>query len=181
MANVLRDGNILRDFAVFIEGYGMVGTCPSFQPPEMKIQVEEFRGGGMDGVVEVPMGIEKIEFDFDLHVWDDTVFSHFGFGPGRQDRVFIFRGYLLSPQGTERPALITTNGFVRDIKPGKVEPGKKSEHTISFSAYFYQLQIDGTVILEADLYTKTYITGGAGGEGDVQVGARGIIGFDMGG
>ena len=48
----------------------------------------------MDGTVEMPMGIEKIEFDFELHTWDEQVWTQLGYGPGSLDVPIFFRGYL---------------------------------------------------------------------------------------
>jgi phage tail tube protein FII len=47
----LRDSNIFQDFTVWIQDVGKIGEAPEFQPPEINIAVEEFRGGGMDGTV----------------------------------------------------------------------------------------------------------------------------------
>lgn len=184
MPNNLRDGNILRDFGVFLNSYGMIGTCPSFSPPEIKVQVEEFRGGGMDAVVEVPMGIEKLECEFDLHVWDQAALSTLGFGPGRQDVILRMAGYLLSPLGTEQPAEVVLQGFVREMNAGKIEPGSKSEWTIAFSAHYYHLMVAGEITTLIDIYNKSVQYGAGGGigvggpAGDVQQTARGMVGFD---
>jgi hypothetical protein len=70
----LRDSNIFQDFTVWINDVGKIGEA---RVPAARDQhpVEEFRGGGMDGTVEIPMGIEKIEFDFELHTWDAQVWT----------------------------------------------------------------------------------------------------------
>lgn len=171
----LRDGLILQDFTVFIQGVGKIGICPSFTPPEINVQVEEFRGGGMDGVVEVPLGLEKIELDFDLHTWDADTFSHLGFGVGRQDVELMFRGYVFTPTGTEESVYISLRGFVRNIKAGQIEPGKKAEHTISFSAHYYLHEVAGAPVIEIDLYNKVYRMSGQ----DIQAAARATLGFGL--
>jgi len=91
----LRDSNIFQDFTVWIRDIGKIGECPNFQPPEINIHTEEFRGGGMDGTVEIPMGVEKIEFDFSLHTWDEQVWQNLGYGPGSIDVPIWFRGTAL--------------------------------------------------------------------------------------
>src|ERR1700747_1033354 len=119
MAN-LRDSNIFQDFTVWIQDVGKIGEAPEFQPPEINISTEEFRGGGMDGTVEIPFGIEKIEFDFSLHTWDEDIWSNLGYGPGSLDVPIWFRGYLLTPMGIEKSVLIETRSLIKAIKPGKV-------------------------------------------------------------
>src|SRR5438874_1000578 len=93
----LKDNFILTDFTVWINGVGKIGESPGFQPPNIQLQVEEFRGGGMDVTVELPFGIEKLEFEFDLHTWDASVFQSMGYGPGALDCPINFQGYLKTP------------------------------------------------------------------------------------
>ena len=169
----LRDANIFQDFTVWINDVGKLGEAPSFQPPELNIQTEEFRGGGMDGSVEVPMGIEKIEFDFDLHTWDEDMWENLGYGPGSMDVPVTFRGYLLTPGGTEKGVIIETRALLKSIKTNKVEAGKKVDMTIHLAANYYRQEINGTTHTEIDLFNKVTIIGGK----DKSANARRILGF----
>jgi hypothetical protein len=175
MANTnLRDSDILRDFTVWIKGNGKMGTCPSFQLPEIKIQTEDFRGGGMDMAVEIPMGVEKIEFDFDMHVWDPEIFQNLGYDVGAMDVPLMFRGYMLSPNGAQKSVMIATQSLIKAIKPGKVEPGKKTEISVSVSANRYVHKIDTKIVNSFDAFNKVMIINGQ----DKSSEARRILGFD---
>ena len=169
----LRDANIFQDFTVWIKSVGKIGESPGFQPPELKIKTEEFRGGGMDGVADMPMGLEKIEFDFDLHTWDADVFTTLGFGPGAMDVPIMFRGYLLSPSGQEKGVVISTLSLIKSIKPNKVEPGKKAELSVSCTAHWYQHSVDGQQIHFVSVFDKITKIGGV----DKSTRARQILGF----
>jgi uncharacterized protein len=172
MAN-LRDSNILQDFTVWIDGVGKIGEAPEFQPPEINISVEEFRGGGMDGTIEIPMGIEKIEFDFQLHTWDEQIWTKLGYGPGSLDVPITFRGYLLSPGGAEKSVYIYTQSLIKSIKPGKVTAGKKVEMTINLVARYYQHIVDGNTLAEIDVFDKVMYLNGV----DKAQAARKALGF----
>lgn len=159
----LRDGNIFQDFTVWVADIGMIGECPGFQPPELNIQTEEFRGGGMDGTVEIPLGIEKIEFEFDLHTWNPNVWQELGFPPGSIDVPVQFRGWMITPSygmtgpiqnTTQKGMTIYTNCLIKSIKPAKIEPGKKAEMTVSCVANYYKQVLDGKTILEIDVFGK---------------------------
>jgi uncharacterized protein len=169
----LRDSNILQDFTVWIDGVGKIGEAPNFQPPEINMSIEEFRGGGMDGTVEIPFGIEKIEFDFTLHTWDEQIWSKLGYGPGSLDVPITFRGYLLSPGGGEKGVMITTLCLVKAIKTGKVEAGKKVEMTVNVVANYYQHVVEGNTVAEIDVFNKVTMIGGV----DKSASARRILGF----
>lgn len=170
----LRDANIFQDFTVWIRDVGKIGECPNFQPPEINISTDDFRGGGMDGTVEIPMGIEKIEFDFEFHTWDANIWAELGYGPLSLDVPIWFRGYLLTPNGVERGVIIETASLIKSIKPGKVEPGKKSSMTIHLSANYYRQEISGSGdVVEIDVFNKITRFGGE----DKSQNARGILGF----
>jgi P2 family phage contractile tail tube protein len=169
----LRDSNIFVDFSVFIRDNGKIGESPNFQPPEINIQTDDFRGGGMDGTVEIPMGIEKIEFDFDLHTWDTDVWTELGYGPGSMDVPITFRGYLITPSGAEKGVLIETRGLLKSIKPAKVEPGKKSIMTIHFAANYYRHNVDGSDVCEIDVFNRVTMINGV----DKAARARQILSF----
>jgi P2 family phage contractile tail tube protein len=171
----LRDSNIFQDFTVWIQDVGKIGEAPEFQPPEINIAVEEFRGGGMDGTVEIPFGVEKIEFDFQLHTWDEQVWQNLGYGPGSLDVPVTFRGYLITPGGAEKGLIITTSSLIKSVKPGKVSAGKKVEMTISLVANYYAQYIDGNndPIIEIDVFNKVTNIGGT----DRSANARRLLGF----
>ncbi|WP_315782402.1 phage major tail tube protein [Bradyrhizobium sp. SZCCHNPS1003] len=171
--NNLRDSNILQDFTVWIQDIGKIGESPEFQPPEINIEVEEYRGGGMDGTVEIPMGIEKIEFDFQLHTWDEQIWQNLGYGPGSLDVPVTFRGYMLTAAGGEKGVIIETRSLIKSIKPGKATPGKKVEMTINLCANYYAHYIDNNLVTEIDVFNKITNIGGV----DKTANARQILGF----
>jgi P2 family phage contractile tail tube protein len=169
----LRDSNIFQDFTVWIRDQGKIGESPNFQPPEINIQTEEFRGGGMDGTVEMPMGIEKIEFDFELHTWDEQVWTQLGYGPGSLDVPIFFRGYLITASGAEKGVLIATRCLIKSIKPSKVEPGKKASLSVHVSANYYRHEVEGRTLTEIDIFNRVTIIDGE----DKSARARDILGF----
>jgi uncharacterized protein len=171
----LRDSNIFQDFTVWIQDVGKIGEAPEFQPPEINIAVEEFRGGGMDGTVEIPFGVEKIEFDFQLHTWDEQVWQNLGYGPGSLDVPVTFRGYLITPGGAEKGLIITTSSLIKSVKPGKVSAGKKVDMTVSLVANYYAQYVDGVTdpVIEIDVFNKITNIGGT----DRSQRARQLLGF----
>jgi uncharacterized protein len=160
MATNLRDSDILQDFTVWIEEAGKIGECPNFQLPEINLAMEEFRGGGMDGTVEIPFGLEKIEYQFDLHTWDKDIWDQFGFGPGAQNVPVTFRGYTLTQNAAERGVLVHMVGTLKSIKPDAVEAGKKFKQTVHISAHQYIHVIDGQEKMNIDVYAKRFIVNG---------------------
>lgn len=173
MAN-LRDAVIFQDFTVWIKDIGKIGVCPSFQPPDIQIQVEEFRGGGMDGAVEIPMGIEKIEFEFDMHTWDTDIWANLGYGPGSMDVPVNFYGYTLTPNGTEGQVFIQTRALLKSIKTNKIDSGKKADISVSLAANYYKHSVGNEEVCEIDLFAGIVRFGGV----DKNVQKRQFLGID---
>jgi len=169
----LRDANIFQDFTVWVDGVGKIGEAPSFQPPEINIQTESFRGGGMDGTVEIPVGVETIAFDFELQTWDTQVWQRLGYGPGSLDVPVTFRGYLLSPNGSESGVVIYTRSLIKAVKPSRVEAGGKVTLSVDLVANYYKHEVEQQVITEIDVFNKVTIIGGQ----DRSARARQILGF----
>lgn len=169
----LRDSNILQDFTLWVDSIGKIGECPGFQPPEINIQTEEFRGGGMDGTVDIPLGLEKIEFDFDLHTYDQQIWENIGFGPGSMNVPVTFRGYLLTPNGGEKTVIINTKSLIKGIKPSKVQSGQKFEMNVALSCHYYEHKIDNKVINLVDVFMKMFVVNGS----DRSKSSRSALGF----
>ena len=144
------------DFAVFVDDVGRIGQCPNFQPPDIQIATEAFRGGGMDGEIEVGYGIEKIEFEFDLHTWDTDIWDYVGYGPNKMFTPITFRGSLMTPAGIEKAVIIETRSLVKSIKTNKVEAGKKVDMTIMLNCNSYTHTVDNEILCNISLFDKIY-------------------------
>lgn len=173
MAN-LRDAFIFQDFTVWINGIGKIGQAPQFQPPPITITTQDFRGGGMDGVVEIPTGFDKLDFSFELFTWDVDIFENIGFGPGSMDVPVTFRGYLITPGGAEKGVIIDTKSLIKSVTSSAVTPGDKVTLTVNLSANKYTHEVDGQVINQIDVYNKVFIVDGV----DRSANARNILGFN---
>jgi P2 family phage contractile tail tube protein len=169
----LRDAYTFQDFTVWIRDVGKIGEAPGFQPPEINISTEDYRGGGMDGTIEMPHGIEKIEFSFDLHTWNAQVWEELGYGPGALDVPITFRGYLLTPGGDEGKVVIDTFSLIKSVKPDNIETGKKAKITTHCVARWYRHRINDNTVADIDVFLKKTILGGV----DKSKNARTALGF----
>ena len=55
---------VLKNINVFVDGVGKVGIAAQLTLPKLTYKTEEFRGGGMNAPIEIPMGMEKLEASF---------------------------------------------------------------------------------------------------------------------
>lgn len=173
----LRDAAILQDFTLWLAGVGKIGTCATVQLPEVNMQMEDFRGGGMDGTVELPMGIEKMECSFDLINWDVDTWKHIGYGASAMDVNLLFRGYTLTAAGAENSVEVTITGGIKSVKNDGIESGKKSKQSVKMSVRKYTHVVAGETIVDIDIFNKVFKLGSS----DKSSNARSILGFPVSG
>ena len=70
--------NVLRNFVVWVDGFGKMGDGDTCQLPNLNLTMEDYRGGGMDIPVEVDLGMEKMEAEFSLTSFDPHTIGLFG-------------------------------------------------------------------------------------------------------
>lgn len=151
--------NIMRDFTLFIDGVLYSGDVETVTTPKLTYKTEEYRGGGMDVTVDIPLGMEKIELEFDLTSHDPGAYGVFGLVQG-STAIFKVMGHLISHGGGETGAEIDCTGFIREIAPGEWRPGGKTATKFMVNCDYYKHTIGGVPILEIDALNKVFMVNG---------------------
>jgi len=151
---------ILKNFALFVNGQGYAGQIENFKPPTLTLTGEDVRVGGMDAPIFIPMGQDKLESEFHLLGYTPEVLALWGVAPSNVIQ-FVARGSVESMDGTVEAVNITMNGIVREMAPDQWEAGKKAglKFTISLRSYTYTQ--NGTVIHDIDILNFKRIVNGA--------------------
>ena len=55
--------NTLKNFNAFLDGKSLMGIVEELKLPKLGRKMEDFRGGGMDGPVDIDLGQEKLEIE----------------------------------------------------------------------------------------------------------------------
>lgn len=151
--------NILKSWALFVDGRGYVGNTEQFAPPELKLKGEDFRAGGMDVPISIDMGMEKLTVTFTLTKRCGDMLKLFG-GVKGADVALVARGGLESLDGTVTPMAHTMRGKVMGIKSGELKAGEspKDEYTVDLTYYKYEQ--GGDAVHEIDVLGMIRIVGG---------------------
>ena len=151
--------NILKNFALFIDGRGYAGQIEEVNPPKLMIKTEEHRAGGMDAPAEIDMGMEKLECDFSTSNIDSDLLKSWGVAPGNLVPM-TFRGALESEDGAVVPVTMEVRGTVKEIDWGTWKAGEKSPFKASMAVRYYKLDHDGTTLHEIDVDNMTRVIDG---------------------
>ena len=144
--------DIRKNFNLFVDGRGYAGNTDEANMPELSLQTEEYRAGGMDAPIDITMGMEKLVADFTLNAHDRDVLSLFGVKEGSQTSF------------TVREAMESFDGTVTGEAP-------KDKYDLSLT--YYKQTIGGQVIHEVDVINMVRIINGT----DVLADIRSALGM----
>lgn len=157
MANPLK--KIVRDFSLAIDGQVFRGDCDMVSIPEFSKKMEEYRGGGMDAPVEVGLGYEKKELEFELTAHDQE--SVRLIGVGEEDfKLFTVYVYAKGFDNTEEGIKIEVQGEVKKLDKRDLKTGDKVKLKFTVAVHWYKETQNGQVVLEHDpLNLKLVVNG----------------------
>lgn len=151
--------DILRNINMFVDGRGYAGQVDEVIVPKLTIKTEDFRAGGMDGVVEIDQGMEKMECTLTTSSIDQTLLEQFGVVQG--DHVpLTLRGALRSEDATVKAVIAQVRGRVKEIDFGTWKPGEKVPMKAMVAVRYYKLELDGAVLHEVDVENMIRIING---------------------
>lgn len=151
--------NILKNFALFVDGRGLAGNCEELSPPKLTLLTEDFKAGGLDAALKIRMGQEPMEASFTLTKFDEKVLALWGVAPGNTS-AFVGRGAVQSLDGSTKPVVEYMRGEVREMDPGQWTPQGKATLKFIVDVTYYRKEINGTVIHEIDIPNMKRIVNG---------------------
>ncbi|MGE4169150.1 MAG: phage major tail tube protein [Candidatus Margulisiibacteriota bacterium] len=164
--------DVLKNFHLMIDGRGYAGQVEEYTPPVLNLQVEDFRGGGMDSPVSVTMGMEKLETSFSLVSYDQYVLALWGVQQGKEIPMTV-KGALESYDGTVKGVTHSMRGKIRSMDSGTWQAGQKPSLKITMDLNYYKLEHSGQVIHEVDVINMVRTINGI----DVLAETRGVLGL----
>jgi P2 family phage contractile tail tube protein len=141
----------LKNFLVFEDGVSFVGEAPEIELPKLSRKMEEYRGGGMNGPVDIDLGMEKLELGLTIGGFMAGMFRHWG--ATKHDAVAVrFAGaYQRDDTGDVDAIEVYVRGRYREIDPGTGKAGDNADQKGTMSLSYYRLTQNDEVLIEIDL------------------------------
>lgn len=141
----------LKHFATFVDGTNYMGDVPEVTLPTLTRKMEEYRGGGMNGPIDVDLGQEKMEAEIKGAGWLKDLMAHWG--AGRHDATMLrFAGAIQSDDSEAVQVVeVVMRGRLAEVDPGSSKAGEMTERTYKYTLSYYKVTVDGEVELEIDL------------------------------
>ena len=151
--------DVLKNLNLFVDGRGYAGQINEYNAPDLAVQVEDYRGGGMDAPVAIDMGMEALETSFALISYDADVLALFGVAEG-ETVPFTARGALESFDGTVKAVVHQMRGKITRLARGTWTPGQPAALTITMRLDYYREEHDGRTLHEIDVNNMVRIVNG---------------------
>jgi len=151
---MIRD--VLRDAVAFVDGELYAGEIEQVSLPELQIQTEEMRAGGLDAPIEIDMGMEAMRASLQFKSVPKEVMQLFGKG----DIDVKIRGALVSHDGDTRGATARLRGRFVDHNPGDWQSGQQASFEATMACHFYELEIGGEQVHKIDVENMVRIVNG---------------------
>jgi len=149
----------LFNLNMFVDGVSFAGDVPELSLPKVTVKTDSYRGGGMDGEIEVDMGLEKMESSFSTNGVRKEAMKFFGLADGTSFNA-AYRGSFKEQKGRFVGVIATIRGMLKELDPGSWKPGDKAEFKYSIAVSYYKLEIDGVVIYEIDPVNSVRVING---------------------
>ncbi|EPO8124337.1 phage major tail tube protein [Pseudomonas aeruginosa] len=140
---------VLTNTNLFIDGISFQGDVPSLTLPKVTVKTDDYSAGGMDGSIDMDMGLERMESSFTTNGVRREALNFFGLADGTAFRG-VFRGAFKAQKGKVTAVTATIRGTLKEVDPGDWKAGDKAEFKYSVGVTYYKLEVDGRVVFEID-------------------------------
>ncbi|MEX3555740.1 MAG: phage major tail tube protein [Burkholderia gladioli] len=164
--------NKLKHFNVFQNGVSYIGKTAELTLPKLSHKMEEYRGGGMVGPVQVDLGQEAIEIEWSLGGIDRDVLKQYGASTADAVMLRFAGAYQDDASGAWTAVEIVVRGGQKEHDFGNAKAGDDTTHKVTMPLSYYKLSINGEVIYEIDVINSILSVGGT----DLLTDVRKIIG-----
>ena len=140
----------LKNYNVFHDGVSFAGQAEEITLPKLARKLEEFRGAGMNGPVDIDLGAEKMELEATYGGLMREVFK--AYGTTAVDGVMLrFAGaYQRDDSGEVDAVEVVVRGRHTELDPGNAKAGDNSQFKVKSSLSYYKMTVNGEVWCEID-------------------------------
>jgi len=150
----------LKNFNLFVDGSSWAGLVAEIQLPKLSKKIEQWRGGGMLGEIDVELGLEKLEMETKLGGLIVGALRAFG-AVGVSGSLLRFVGaYQEEAAGGVKPAELVVMGMHSEIDPGSAKVGDNTEWSLKSTLTYLKWTISGRVEVEIDMINNVMLIDG---------------------
>ena len=150
----------LKNFNAALNGTSYLGVIGEITLPKIVEKVEQWRGGGMLGELDIGLGLEKLEMEMKVGGMVAELLGQVG-RPGVGGTLIRFNGaYQEDAAGAVKPAELIARAKIPEVDPGSAKPGDNTEWTVKATLSYLKWSVSGRRIVEIDVLNSIWISNG---------------------
>jgi len=147
---------LLKNFNIYLDGDSYAGRCDSVTLPNITAVVESHRAGGMNGSVEVELGLELMTMQLVISDFDPKLVAHFN----QANLPITLRGSVQAQHQKAEPVIINARGLHKGLEFAQWQGGSKTTQTIDLSLHYFRYRQKDVEYAEIDLLNMVQKIGG---------------------
>lgn len=148
---------VQKFFDVFDQNKSFLNQAKSIELPKLVRKMEDYKGGGMDGDIQIDMGQDKMECTI-TYVGKNNAAKEWG----ARTHDAIYRRITAAYQDDDSGAIDAVEWEIRgrliEIDEGNLEKGKMNEEKEKIAVTYYRKRVNGVTITEIDTVNMVCIT-----------------------
>ncbi|CAI1107152.1 phage major tail tube protein [Serratia marcescens] len=143
----------LKYLNLFNDGLSYMGVVSSVTLPKLTRKLENYRGGGMNGVAPVDMGLDDDALSVEWSMGglpDDQLWSQYAAASAASVPLRFCGSYQRDDTGEVVAVEVVMRGRHKEMDFGDQKQGEDTETKISTQCTYYKLTIDGKELIEID-------------------------------
>ncbi|CAI1147312.1 phage major tail tube protein [Serratia ficaria] len=143
----------LKYLNLFNDGLSYMGVVSSVTLPKLTRKLENYRGGGMNGVAPVDMGLDDDALSVEWSMGglpDDKLWSQYAAASAASVPLRFCGSYQRDDTGEVVAVEVVMRGRHKEMDFGDQKQGEDTETKISTQCTYYKLTIDGKELIEID-------------------------------
>lgn len=149
---------ILKGFNAYLDGENFIGRVEEVTLPDLNINTQDYRAGGMDASVDLDMGMDKLDVSFTLGEWTPSVIKQLGLLTA--DRQLVIRGALQRQGEAAVGVAIRLQGGIKTLNRDALKQGEKGSMKVTMNCNSYIEEQGGERLVEIDVLNFKRIIGG---------------------
>lgn len=148
---------LLKHFNLYIDGEDYAGRADSITPPPLTFAMEDHRAGGMDGTIQLEMGMEAMTTTLIVSDFTPALISLMG----RPEVPIVARGSVQA-QGVVRPESVVLNmrGMFSGLEMAEWRGATKTTKTMTTSLSYFRYRQADVEYCEIDIVNMVRRFGG---------------------
>ena len=119
--------------------------------PKLSRKTEEYRGGGLNGSVEIDLGMEKLEMEFTLREYSRAVLDQWGVCDAAGVGLRFLGAAVRDDSTCETDSIeVVVNGRWRELDFDTAKSGEMSTLKVMVAATYYKYLVNGDEVIEID-------------------------------